>query len=171
MGTDLHDMLEAREKRYQRQRRLLRRYPGALVCFTLNVPGSEKRSPELEAAHEEGFRALCGRFPSCRVLYSAIEHANTGDEAYLCLDCESIQVKQTTVFLERNHSCGRLFDIDVFDSGGGSMTRSALGLPPRTCFLCEQEAKVCIRNRTHTVEELRAAVSAILNRSRIGLPG
>ena len=167
MGTDLHGILEAREKRFERQRQLLglvRRCMGSLVCFTLNTPGAEKQSPHLRRAHETGFQMLCTSFASERILQAVVHHEETGDEAYLCLDYDSSLVKQTTVALENTHCLGRLFDIDVFDWEGDGISRDTLGLPPRRCFLCETEAKICIRNRAHTMDELRTTVASMLER-------
>ena len=46
------DMMAARERRAERQRSLLEQ-GGALVSFTLNVPGPVKRSPRWERAFDE----------------------------------------------------------------------------------------------------------------------
>ena len=35
----LMEVLDNREQRVARQRRLLREYSGSLICFTMNIPG------------------------------------------------------------------------------------------------------------------------------------
>ena len=49
---------------------------------------------------------------------------------------------------------GRLLDIDVIKSDGGKIARTEIGLPPRKCLLCGEDAPVCARSRAHTVSEL-----------------
>ena len=51
---------------------------------------------------------------------------------------------------------GRLLDIDVIRPDGTKIARTEIGLPPRKCLLCGQDAPVCARSRTHTVGELFA---------------
>ena len=40
--------------------------------------------------------------------------------------------------------------------------REVLGLPPRKCLLCGNEVRQCMRARTHTIEELLAKITEIV---------
>ncbi len=68
-----------------------------------------------------------------------------------CKVDNGIAFKQKAVELETVHPLGRLVDIDVTLKGQeNSLTRKEL----RKCFLCDNPAFVCGRNRTHTTAEL-----------------
>ena len=55
------------------------------------------------------------------------------------------------------------FDIDVLGPDSVPLSRSVLGLPPRSCLICGENAKVCARNRTHSMELVRWRTAQILN--------
>ena len=56
--------------------------------------------------------------------------------------------------LEDSVALGRLFDIDVIQTDGMKISRTDLGFSTRKCLICNQEAFVCSRARTHSVKEL-----------------
>lgn len=47
--------------------------------------------------------------------------------------------------LEEKYSFTRLMDIDIFDGDYRQISRSDLGLEPRKCYICDREAKFCIK--------------------------
>lgn len=73
---------------------------------------------------------------------------------YVVTGTDARVLKRKAVSLEETHPCGRLFDIDTLDSKGMPITREQVGSGKRTCLLCNRDAKVCGRSRTHSVEEL-----------------
>lgn len=158
--VELHEMLEARERRVQRQQVLLAQYGLPLVCFTMNIAGPVKNSPEIEEAFREGCRLLCDRLSHsgllCRYHQEYIEC--TGCEGYVVVDGDAAALKALTCEVEECCALGRLFDMDVLTPEGRKLDRPA----PRRCLLCGGEAKACARSRTHTVAELQTATRALL---------
>ena len=85
---------------------------------------------------------------------------NTYVEKHILDDCdgpliiylykEENSLKEEMVFLEQNNPLGRFVDIDVYFNDTKSLNRKDL----RKCYLCDNPAFVCGRNKTHTVEEL-----------------
>ena len=59
---------------------------------------------------------------------------------------------------------GRLVDLDVLwgNEELKSLHRGDLGLPPRRCFVCQEEAKVCGRNRRHSLEAMQEKITEII---------
>ena len=57
---------------------------------------------------------------------------------------------------------GRVFEMDVLLPGGGKLEREALGFPRRKCLLCDQEASLCGRSRTHDVQALFDATMGLI---------
>ena len=74
-------------------------------------------------------------------------------------------LKRMAVSLESAHPLGRLADIDILTETGKSVSRTDLGLPPRSCFLCGEPAALCRRSKKHAQGELAAFIGALLRRA------
>lgn len=90
-----------------------------------------------------------------------------GNLAFYALSCpEGLDaasfIKKLTVQIEETHPFGRLYDIDVYGMDGKGISRQELGLPVRKCLICDKDAKICGRSRSHSVEELQQKVYEII---------
>ena len=54
----LQEILDARERRAEAQRRLSKQLACPLISFTMNIPGPVKDSPMIRRAFDEGLRML-----------------------------------------------------------------------------------------------------------------
>ena len=146
----LEQLLKSRDNRAAFQQKLLEKYPGStVVCFTVQLPGPEKRNALSAEIAKEGVEALenvLGRALQTRDL-------ETGFEAFYVVPEPADAVKRRCCQLEETHPLGRLMDIDVIGPEG-PVSRTDVGFPPRKCLLCDQPARICMRARTHTHEEL-----------------
>lgn len=147
--ASLVQILNRREARVAEQKALLAQGGRCLVSFTMNIPGAMKRFPLETMGFEEGWAALKHLFPSDTVLAKHRFSDVTGDEGMLLLSLPPQEAKQKTVGLEDGHPLGRLWDMDVLDAQGRGLVRDGLHLPPRSCLLCGQPAKICARSRRH----------------------
>ena len=86
----------------------------------------------------------------------------TGYEAYLITDLPALDAKRVTCDIEDSHPLGRLFDIDVMDADGAPISRQTVGGEPRRCLLCDHEARWCMRNHSHTQEELMNHIQQLI---------
>lgn len=165
----LPEILDAREARGFRQKELLdfgkaqasKFY--SLISFTMNIAGEIKAFPLGIAAYEEGLKELRARIPANAILHFEESRKNSGPEAFFLLSMSPEQAKTLTTSIEESHPIGRLFDMDVLGPDGVSISRSALGLPPRTCLICGENAKACARSRNHTLEVILWRTAQILN--------
>ena len=148
------DMLDARDRRAERQKRFLETSP-VLICLTMNIPGPIKASTEILAAFREGVRRVQSAVGARPILYEAF----TGPEAYVPLNADAEVVKREMCRIEDEEPLGRLFDLDVLTGNGEKHGRSALGFSPRSCLLCGKPAFACARSRAHSVSELSGEVS------------
>lgn len=148
------DMLDARDRRAERQKRFLETSP-VLICLTMNIPGSIKTSTEILAAFREGVRHVQSAVGARPILYEAF----TGPEAYVPLNADAEAVKREMCRIEDEEPLGRLFDLDILTGNGEKHGRSALGFSPRSCLLCGKPAFACARSRAHSVSELSGEVS------------
>lgn len=72
-------------------------------------------------------------------------------------------IKVRLVEIEENHPLGRLIDLDYYINGV-MVSRKDLNVMRRSCLLCENDAIVCMRNQTHTYNDLLAFIdSSILS--------
>lgn len=152
----LQELLDAREKRQKVQKMLLARYHLPVVSFTLNIPGKIKVFPLAVKAFQEGIRLIELQLRAFHIP-ALCEHTvkrDTGYEAYWAVDGEENLIKEILCFLEETITLGRVFDIDVIGREGKKVSREELGFSARRCLLCDQEAFVCGRARSHSVEEL-----------------
>ena len=160
--ASLEAVLDNRESRRRRIDRLLADLPDkTVVCFKLNIPGPVKNNQWIRKLFVEGLGAIeealtLGTTPP--VVREDFPDFPTGPEAFMVIGRDPLAVKRVMVALEDGDVFGRFFDIDV-EGGGttahpGPISREDLSLSERTCFLCDQPAKVCARSRAHSVEEM-----------------
>lgn len=171
----LPEMLDARERRVFRQRELLaglKTEPGSagngsaaysLISFTMNIAGEIKSFPFCLAAFDEGLKELRTRIPEDKILHFEETRSNTGPEAFFLVNMPAEEMKKVTASIEESHPVGRLFDMDVLDPDGKSVSRSSIGFSPRTCLICGENAKACARSRNHTLEVILWRTAQILN--------
>lgn len=164
MEVSLMEILDAREKRAQRQRQLLEQYRKPLLCFTMNIAGPVKTSPLILRGFDLGLELLeqqrmVWKIP---VLHFEQIRENTGNEALFVLDCDALTAKRAAVAVEDHTAAGRLYDMDVLRPDGSKVERQELGLEGRKCLICGGEARLCARSRAHTVAQLQQRTQALL---------
>lgn len=164
----LEEVLLNRERRVARQRSAIESFRRPLLSITLVNPGPVKDSPTARRALAHALRAveslLADRgWPE---LNREVLFDRTGPEALLAVGAGGRELKDATICLEDKHPLGRLWDIDVIDIQEGAISRRTLGLPPRRCLLCGEEAHVCVRSRAHPLKELQEGIQEILRAYR-----
>ncbi|MGC6176346.1 citrate lyase holo-[acyl-carrier protein] synthase [Lacrimispora sp. 38-1] len=165
--VDLEEMLSFREMKVRIQEELRKKHKGMVtMALAMNIPGPVKTSPDILLAFEEGTKMLEQAVSEAgiRIKERTGVSENAGYMEFYALDSlNPAAVKELAVRLEETHPLGRLWDIDVYDKEGVSISRESLLAPVRKCLICGQDAKGCARNRTHTVEELIREVEHKIN--------
>lgn len=160
----LADILEARDRRSRIQTRLRGLYPDcSLICVTIVSPGKVKLSHEsIVAAHasREAIEMTFGQ----HIEYENEVFPPTGYEAFYVVNIPADEVKRMSVDIEDSHPLGRLFDIDVFGAEPMPISRTSIGAKPRTCLLCDRDARICMRAATHSYEEILKHIASIVAR-------
>ena len=158
--VELMEVLEARERRVQRQQELLQAYGCPLVCFTMNIAGPVKNSEEIAWGFQFGCRLLLRQLERVKapLLYQESRSEVTGHEGYFVVDLEPNWLKDLMVELEDHLEIGRLFDMDVLTPDGTKLERKS----ERGCLICGKPGKGCARNRTHSVAQLQEKTREIL---------
>lgn len=161
----LRALLASREERAFVQRAIICATRGCVVQIAANVPGWPKRlagDADAVLAGEAALTASLGLVPDARV---SLVNAS-GVCAMLGVSAlDPRDVKLACVAVERSAEWGRALDIDVVTERG-PISRQDVGMDPRTCLLCGREAKVCARERTHGVIDLRREAGRLLRLAR-----
>lgn len=153
----LLQILEARDKRAELQKRLISVYNTSLICFTMNIAGPVKTTPLIERAFFVGEKLLKEKLREL-IIHSQSNVSVTGCQAMFCVNEEAQKVKEICQNIEENHPLGRLFDMDVIAPNGEKLSRKDL----RGCIVCGKEGRECAAGRLHTVNELQTVTNKII---------
>lgn len=161
MDITLAQILDARETRASKQKQLLSGYQKPLICFTMNIAGPVKLTPEIVKGFSLGSSMLLSRLAAAGFvpLFMEEQLLPTGCEGYYIVDAPADRLKALTVALEEASPLGRLFDLDVLTPSGEKLERPT----PRRCLICEETAAVCSRSRAHSVQQLQEATAKLLS--------
>ena len=156
----LMEMLEARDRRAEAQGRLLARYARPVLSFTMNIPGPVKDSPLIRRGFDAGLGELKNTLAGAGIeLVSPAETRGiTGCEFLCAVEGSASTVKKLCQGIEDTNPMGRLFDMDVIGRDGVKLAREE----ERRCLVCGKEGRGCASRRTHSLDELTAAVTGLL---------
>lgn len=157
------DILDSKERRAKIQKDLIRKYNKALISFTLNIPGKIKDTPTYRDIHMEGVRIIEESLNKRNwpILFKKEIENTSGREAYLIVDIDANRLKNIAIDIEESDLIARIFDIDVFDKNHQQISRIDLGVNPRRCLLCSLDARICMRMKNHTYEDLLKEINNI----------
>lgn len=167
MEVSLHEILAARECRANKQKELLQQYNRPIISFTMNIAGPQKYNELIRWGFELGNRWLKIQLSDLAVLHQEEQILPTGCESYYVVDAPAKELKLRAVQIEDSVPVARLFDMDVLDSDGSKLERTALGFPQRKCLLCQNPAHICGRSRAHSVEALQAKTAELLQQAML----
>jgi len=158
-------ILKAKEERATVQLELIKKYNTPLVSFTLNIPGPNKNSNKFDLVHNIGSNLLEEelRKSGHYINYITYKEASAGREGFFSVTGDPSIIKNITINIEQTHTLGRLFDFDVFDEYGNQISRKNFNLKERSCLLCSENAAICRRNRSHTLEEVLQGIDKIIS--------
>lgn len=163
MEITLDKLLASRDRRVEMQQKLREKHPNlTLVCLTVIMPGNIKRNLSSLIVSQAAINTLLNVLEG-NVVDVVTRDLETGYEAYVVTNLSQHDTKLIACDIEDNHPLGRLFDIDVLDADGFPMKRETAGFQPRRCLMCDNEARYCMRNRTHTPQELNAKIKQMVD--------
>jgi len=153
-------LLRARDERQALIDRL-RPPPGqSLVALALNVPGASKSPPGAARLVTWALARVRRALPGARLLLRHEDAA--GPFALVAAAAPPEPVKRACLEVEESCPAARLVDLDVYRDDGQPCGRAAVGLPPRTCLVCDRPAVECIRAGRHAQRTVRAQLRQLL---------
>lgn len=164
----MREMLEAKEKRYYKIKALTEKYDLPVLSFMLNITGEEKNFEEAVDFHIAYINKIQKILEDneIKIIFEEYQNLKTGMEYLAVLNGEGKFIKEKMIELEEDLG-GRLLDIDIYDRDFRQISRSSLGLSERKCIICGEIARTCIKNETHSLDELKEKVREILKNYRI----
>ncbi len=163
MEITLDKLLASRDRRVEMQHKLREKHPNlTLVCLTVIMPGNIKRNLSSLIVSQAAINTLLNKLEG-NIIDVITRDLETGYEAYVVTKLTQHETKLIACDIEDNHPLGRLFDIDVLDNDGIPVKRETVGFQPRRCLICDNEARYCMRNRTHTPQELNAKIQEMID--------
>lgn len=168
--VSLEELLSAREKRATKQRNLLENEKYPLLSVTMNIPGPVKNTDALSLIFEYFLKLLERELLPFVVSKEVYSQKRTGSEYYALVDLDAKMLKKQMVQLEETTLLGRLFDLDVIVLKTNlpvSISRKEIDHTARSCFVCQEEAKVCGRSKKHSLNELQTKIYQIVQEASI----
>ncbi len=158
----LAEILQAREERVRRQKRILEAHGLPLISFTMNIPGPLKRNELIERAFYLGISRVEDALALRRRQVATREEVLTdaGCEAIWAVDAPADMLKEWMTAIEEADELGRLFDLDVLDAQGRKLNRQT----QRCCLICGAPAYICARSRSHPIQMLYERSQQIIRR-------
>lgn len=157
-AVSLAEILEARERRSDLQKKLLATYNSTLVSYTMNIAGPTKNSPLIERAFFSGLTELTSMLGKDKIIFEYSLSEPQGCAAFIAVNMNADTAKNICVNIEESSRLGRLFDMDVIDSNGNKLERKR----PRTCIVCGKIGRECAAGRLHPVEKIVAITTDII---------
>ncbi|MDO4642910.1 MAG: citrate lyase holo-[acyl-carrier protein] synthase [Cardiobacteriaceae bacterium] len=154
-AVTLEEILTARDSRAVRQQNM-QAQGGVLISLTLAIAGAVKRNPMFDAIFAMAQQAIA-QLVGMSLAYSVSVDA-AGHHALWLVEGDAADWKQKMMTLEMQSPIARLWDIDVIAHDGHALSRTDFSMPSRRCLLCDDDAKVCARERRHTIEDLHADI-------------
>ena len=149
----IRGILDAREVRVERMEGLRREWTLPSVVVRCNYSGVNKDNPTsrrvVETLRKE-VEWILGKDIKKAERVESFE----GLTYIYFVDRDTEVLKREMVELEEVHPYGRLADIDVYYEDGRGISRREIGGTPRRCYICHEEAHICVRSRKHTLEEV-----------------
>ena len=146
-------ILDAREKRVEKQKQWQKECGLTCVVIRCNYPGIDKNNPSSRRVVEELAQEVEGKFKS-KIAYKKTVDSSEGLVYVYFVDRDAVSLKKELIRIEEEHRYGRLGDIDVYKKDGTAVSRRELGIDSRKCYICNGDAHLCVRSRNHNLEEI-----------------
>ena len=145
------NILKAREERFEHIKSISKNYP-TLISIKANTPGDNKERYSSFFLVNVFQHVIEERFD---IVYKTFKKGFDGPYYVFGIHTTKAieDVKNILIEIEISHPLGRLIDLDLYHQEK-NICRNDYNLPVRTCMLCDQPAIYCMRNQTHTIDDL-----------------
>lgn len=152
-------ILEDREKRMNNLKEFMTN-DNLYIIVKANIPGINKK-----IFYSYFFIRFFKKLLERKYDVLRVKYFDSFDGPYFFLETSEkdlVAFKKELIILEDKHPLGRFIDLDVFQNSVVSISRHDLGIDFRKCFLCDNDAYHCIREQTHSVEEILEHIQNVI---------
>lgn len=156
--------LQDRDKRVEYQEEILRKTKGlTLATVRINYPGISKSNYVTDSIA----KIICNEistFHRKHIIFREEYKSREGYIGHFIFNIDHVTIKKSLVDLEEKHILGRCVDLDVYYLKKNEIfnieemcgiSRSEFSKEPRKCFICDEEARICSRGQSHTIDEIK----------------
>ncbi|KAB8122029.1 MAG: holo-ACP synthase [Candidatus Phytoplasma cynodontis] len=158
------NILYSREKRYLKQKQILKKYKKGLLIISLNIPGINKTKKIYKLFLKKIFYEKIIVFLKKEKIFffyyknEKIIKDDAGFYLNLILNKYTQRslnkIKKKIIKLENSNEIFSLLDIDIMNIFHTKIKRSDLKINPRKCFLCNKNAKLCSFKKNHSLKKI-----------------
>ncbi len=123
-----------------------------MLSMTVNIPGPNKLTKDAKFIFDVMMDKISNL--DLKILEIRKYSVASGYEAQIAVDEDAVKLKKIVVLIEETNILGRFMDIDVMNCDKKQICRKDIGMLPRKCFICDNDAKICARSAKHSLEEL-----------------
>jgi|GEM_PF-2270932 len=155
--TSLHDVFTSKQQRTERQHDLVQRHQLPILTLTLHMPIALAKKAYTKVIFQSAIDAIQHKIKQLNweVETRQIVHLNIGSEALFVVDTPSANLlKKAMMQIEHEHKLGQLFNIDIINRHGKTVSRKSSNMAARQCMICQQAAHICASTNRHTIEEI-----------------
>ncbi len=143
-------ILEARELRYHVIKKMSKSQK-IIISLKANTPGNDKNRYSSYFLIKLFNKVINYHFDT--IEFNVLNGSDGPYFLYRINNDTQEKIKEILVGIENNHPLGRLIDLDLYINGN-MVSRSDFGLPRRTCMICKSDVSHCMRNHSHSLDEL-----------------
>lgn len=133
--------------------KLMEKYKMPYIIMKVNYPGVNK-SNEITNSIIENLDEIISDIFSSFIYFKALRITDDGPVVTYIINKEIGEIKNTMIEIEDKHTLGDCVNIDVYDSIMKKISRKDLGHPLRKCYLCNEPAKKCIKEKAHNQDQV-----------------
>ena len=144
-------ILQARENRMDQIKKLFFN-DVYIISIKSNIPGQNKNLNEAYLLVRIFFNELKKNFSFTNYAF----HESSDGPYFLCSIKTGVgfEIKRKLIQIEDTHALGRFIDLDLYTSIKKSISRQEIDEKQRKCYLCDEDASTCSRNKTHELSDL-----------------
>jgi holo-ACP synthase / triphosphoribosyl-dephospho-CoA synthase len=154
----VENKLSRNKYRFEIQKKIIEKYNTPILSFSLRLPEYYYDSPESKALFTMAQDITKEIVTSEKIKYFKVFK----DWFIVAVKEEARSLKKKTIYIESDSKIGIFFDFDIISIEKRKISRKDLGYPLRQCIVCGRPAKVCIRESSHSQQEIIDAFNIAL---------
>lgn len=157
MELSAESILIAREERVLFQKKLIKRFSMPLVTVRVNFPGIHKEN-DITTSVIQIIDTSISIALKQSIHFKLFRITEEGPILNLAINEKAEKIKKAMIDIEEKHPLGRCVDIDVYNLEGRSISREEFDKKPRKCFICNEDARICVREEKHPHSEVMSYI-------------